>query len=133
MIKGVFAIVGVFFVPAAMIVLIVWFRINANNKRYKLQAELYSKALEKGLPVPADWFQEPKKKRNQALNTGIICIAIGIGMALFFWLSKGALPGSGGVLISRAASMGIIPFLIGVAYLIIYFVEKKQAAVEDAK
>ena len=128
---AVLAIIGVFFVPVAMIILIIWIIFNARRKRYQLQAELYAKALEKGQPIPADLFAvEPQKKRNP-LNTGIICIAVGIGVALFIWLSNGAMPE--GVQIGGAASLGIIPFLIGVAYVIIHFIEKKQGKTENAK
>ena len=129
MVEGVIALIGVFFVPAVMVVLIVWFRNNAKNKRYQLQAELATKALEKGESIPADLFAEIERKRNP-LNTGIICIAAGIGISLFFWLisltagEKEAL---------TAVSLGVIPFLIGVAYLIIHFIEKKNATNEDAK
>jgi len=128
--EGAIAIIGVFFVPAVMIILIVWFKSNEKRKRYQLQTELYAKAIEKGQPVPADWFDDSQKRRNP-LNTGIICIAVGIGVALFIWLSKGALPNANQI--GRAASLGIIPFLIGVAYVIIHFIEKKTAAGEDAK
>jgi len=126
----VFAILGVFFVPASMIVIIVWFRNDARKKRYQLQADLAVKALELGQTVPADMFAELKKKRNP-LNTGIICIAVGIGIALFIWLGQGAIPGAHHV--GKAASIGIIPFLIGVAYVIIHFIEKGKTASEDAK
>ena len=128
--EGVLAVIGIFFVPAALVILIVWFKSNEKRKRYQLQAELYAKALEKGQPVPADLFAEPKKKRNP-LNTGIICISVGIGVALFIWLAKGAVPG--GTQIGKAASLGIIPFLIGVAYVIIHFIEKKKTVNENAQ
>ena len=133
MFEGVVAIIGVFFVPAAMVILIVWFRNSAKTKRYKLQTELYAKALEKGQPIPADLFAESKvqKKKRNPLNTGIICISVGIGVAMFIWLSKGAVPG--GAEIGRAASIGIIPFLIGVAYVIIHFIEKQNRNDESAQ
>ena len=130
--ESVLAILGVFFVPAAMVVLIVWFKSKERGKRQHLQAELYAKALEKGQPIPADLFVEPlkdKQKRNP-LNTGIICIAVGIGVALFIWMSGGAVPG---VELKKAASLGIIPFFIGVAYVLIHFLEKGKNASEDAK
>jgi len=127
--EGLLAIIGVFFIPAALVILIVWFRNNERTKRYRLQADLATKALEKGQPISADLFAEIERKRKP-LNTGIILIAVGIGVALFIWLSKGAVPGghSGayqiGYQFGRAASLGIIPFLIGVAYVIIHFIEK---------
>jgi len=126
---GALAIIGIFFLPIVMVILIVWFKSNEKRKRYQLQAEVYAKALEKGQAVPDDLFAELKKKRNP-LNTGILCIATGIGVSLFIWLSKGAVPG---VEFSKAAALGIIPFLIGVAYVLIHFIEKNQVANEDAK
>ena len=122
-VERVIVLIGVLFVPAAMIVLIVWFKSRERGKRQKLQAELYSKALEKGHPIPENLFAEPfigKKKRNP-LYIGIIFIATGIGIALFIWLAYGSVPA---VNLSKAASFGIIPFLIGVAYVIIHFLEE---------
>ena len=128
----IFGMISVFFVPAVTIILIIWLKSVEKKNRQQLQAELYMKAIEKGQPIPADLFAELqlKKKRNP-LNTGIICIATGIGIALFIWLSRGAIPI--GVQIGKAASIGIIPFLIGVAYVIIHFIEKGKAANEDAQ
>ena len=127
------AVIGIFFLPVVMVIMFVWFKSNEKRKRYQLQAEMYSKALEKGQSVPADLFDDIKKKRNP-LNTGIICIATGIGITLFLWLSKGAFhSGHSSIEFSRAAALGIIPFLIGVAYVLIHFIEKKQAVNENAK
>ena len=131
----IFGIIGVFFVPAAVIILIVWFKSNEKRNRQRLQAELYAKALEKGQPIPSDFFAEPIKKRNP-LNTGIICIAVGIGISLFIWLgatSAARLDTNAGAFFISWTSLGIIPFLVGVAYVIIHFLEKGKAINEDAK
>jgi len=130
---AVVAIIGVFFIPVVAVILIIWIIFNARRKRYQLQADLYAKAIEKGQPVPADLFAAELPKKRNPLNTGIICIAVGIGIALFIWLSKGAVPGGVQVQHVGAASLGIIPFLIGVAYVIIHFIEKGKATEEDAK
>ncbi len=126
MMEGTLAIIGVFFIPAVAIVLIVWFSLNEKNKRNQMQADLYAKALEKGQSIPPDLFAYPKRKRNP-LNTGIICIAVGIGVALFFLLAVDDEERL------RDAALGIIPFLIGVAYLIIHFIERKQKTNENAQ
>jgi EamA domain-containing membrane protein RarD len=105
--------------PFVMVIFVVGFAIYEKIRKQQIQADLYAKALEKGQPIPADLFADDKRKRNP-LNTGIICMAAGIGTALFFWLTAGA----GDRL--EVAALGIIPFLIGVAYLIIHFIEKKQ-------
>ena len=134
---GILAIIGIFFVPFVMVILIVWFRNDARKKRYQFQADLAAKALEKGQTVSADLFTELESKRNP-LNTGIICIAVGIGISLFIWLAQGTVPEASkayqaGYQIGRAASFGIIPFLIGVAYVLIHFIEKGKTANENAK
>jgi len=134
--EPVLAIIGVFFVPAAMTILIVWFRNNVKNKRYQLQAELYAKALEKGQPIPTDLFAaEPERKRN-TLNTGIILISAGIGISVLFVLmafSLAKLEPDAFFALMSAASVGAVPFLVGVGFLIIHCIEKKKAATENAK
>jgi len=133
--EPVLAILGVFFVPATMIVLIVWFRNDAKKKRYQLQADLYAKALEKGQSVPTDLFADLEVKRNP-LNTGVILLSAGVGISLLFVLMAFSLvkvePDAFFGLMS-AASVGVVPFLVGVGFLTIHFIEKKKAAKENAK
>ena len=133
--ETIFGVLGVFFVPATLVALIVWFKSNEKIKRNKLQAELYAKALEKGQPVPSDLFAESQKKKN-SLKTGLVCMASGIGLSLGFLFASSTiaqLKQSTSVVFSSFSSFGVIPFLIGVAYVIIHFIEKKNAAKEDAK
>ena len=131
---SVIALLGVFFVPATMIILIVWFRNDARKKCNQLQADLAAKALEKGQPIQANLFVEPIKKRNP-LNTGIILISAGIGISLFFWLmaiSLAHIEKDAYHALMSVSSVGVVPFLIGVAYVIIHFIEKKNATNEHA-
>ena len=135
----VFAIIGIFFDPAVMIILIVWFTRNERVKRYQLQADLYVKALEKGQSVPADLFEEPeKRKENTSLKAGIICMTTGIGIALAVWImvliirSFSDIPEAPLIIFTVIGSMGVIPFMIGVAFLIIHFAERKKEAIRDS-
>ena len=133
--ESILAIIGIFFLPIIMVVFIVWFRSKDRRKRYQLQAELYAKAIETGQTLPTDLFAEMKsesKKKRNPLNTGVICIAVGIGVFLFFWLARGMylFPD---VEMYQVASLGIIPFFIGVAYVIIHFVDKKKNVDEKAQ
>ena len=131
----VFAIIGVFFVPATLVVLIVWFRNNEKKKRYQLQADLYVKALEKGQSVPADLFAEPVKKRN-SLNIGIILMSAGVGISLFFVLMAiflGQIEPEAFIALNSVASVGVVPFFVGVGFLIIHFIEKGKDTSEHAK
>ena len=136
-VQGLVQNIGIFFIPFIMVIFIVWFKSKDRRKRYELQAELYAKVLEKGQTLPTDLFDETKKgqavsaesqKRCNPLNRGIICIAVGIGVSLFAWLSLGFIF-SGKISVNEAApaaSLGFIPFFIGVAYVIIHFIEKKN-------
>jgi len=130
--EGVLAIIGVFFIPATLVILIVWFRNNARTKRYQLQADLAAKALEKGQPISADLFAEVERKHNP-LNTGIILMSAGIGISLVFVLmafSLAKLEPLAFFGLMSAASVGVVPFLVGVGFLIIHFIEKKKATKE---
>lgn len=143
--ESLLAIIGCIFLPLITVILIVWLKSNETRKRYQFQAELYAKAIEQGKSLPSDLFAVPRKRRY-SLNAGIICIAAGIGIALSMWLmsvittSVFSNPASDGSLESIAAigfqllskriipyaSLGIIPFFIGVAFIIIHFIEKEQ-------
>ena len=131
-------VLGIFGFPVIMIVLIVWLKSNARIKLYQLQADLYAKALEKGQTVPADLFAEPEKKKNKtSLKSGIICMAAGIGIALAAWVmffflkseieDRGVL-----ILFNVIGSIGIIPFMIGVAFLIIHFADNKKNDIRES-
>ncbi|GHV10107.1 hypothetical protein FACS1894162_2620 [Bacteroidia bacterium] len=120
-IEGSLAIIGIFFLPIVLVITIVAIVFNNKNNRNQLQADLATKALEAGQPIPEKLFAEPTKKRNP-LNTGIICMGVGVGISLFFVVisltsDPHALAG---------ASVGLIPFFIGIAYLLIHFLEKKH-------
>jgi len=133
--EGVLAVIGVFFIPATLVILIVWLRNNARTKRYQLQADLATKALEKGQPISADLFAEIERKHNP-LNTGIILMSAGIGISLVFVLMAFSIahlyPDAFFGLMS-AASVGVVPFLVGVGFLIIHFIEKGKATNGNAK
>jgi cadmium resistance protein CadD (predicted permease) len=126
------AIIGLFFMPILMVIAIIWIKSNSKNKQNQLQAEVYAKAIEHGQELPANFFEtlpKEQKKRANPLNIGIILIAVGVGISLFFaviaWVGvKESMQG---------APIGIIPFFIGIGYLLIHFIGKKQAAKNDAE
>ncbi|MDR0232049.1 MAG: DUF6249 domain-containing protein [Dysgonamonadaceae bacterium] len=123
--------------PFLFVIAITWIKSNEKQKQQQLKADLYAKAIENGQSVPSDWLVEPQKdKKNNALNTGILCMAIGIGLALFFWIMSIVFTQMGATVsavFKGVASTGIIPFLIGIAFVIIHFIEKKKAANKDAQ
>jgi small-conductance mechanosensitive channel len=124
--------------PFIFVIAIQWIKTKEKCKQYDVQAELYAKALEKGQAVPTEMFAKPVKpeKINKPLNIGIICMAAGIGITLMLWFMSIAFvrlsEEEASIALKGVASVGIIPFLVGVAFLIIHFIEKKKSANENA-
>ncbi|MDR3188859.1 MAG: DUF6249 domain-containing protein [Prevotellaceae bacterium] len=124
-VTGILAIIGIFIAPMVAIVVVAYFFARSIRRRNELRAELYSKALEKGVELPPNLFaREAKPKSPQhAFNVGVICAGLGLGVALAFAIM-------GGVACRReffyVAALGAIPTLIGAAYFAIYAVGKKQ-------
>ena len=149
MIEDMFLYLMLFGTIPAMIVLLVWIKNKERMKRYELQADLYAKALEKGEKLPDDFFdrnysiriekerketekEELAELKRNALNVGLILMFAGIGLSLCLWFGaffidqmftiKMDFP----TYVRAASAIGIIPFLIGVAFMIIHFLEKKK-------
>lgn len=109
--------------PFVFVLIMAWIKSNEKHRSNQLKAELYMKAMEKGETLPENLFKEPVK-RNKSLKTGIILISAGIGIILFMALN--ADPGN----YVRRISAGLIPFCLGIGYLLIHFIWKKQR-IED--
>ena len=103
----------IYAVPFIFVVLIIWVSANEKHKRNQLKAEVYLKALEKGQPLLPDLFID---KNENPLNTGIILTLIGIGISIMMWFVAG----------EKFATVGFIPLLLGIAFLLIHFIEKKK-------
>lgn len=117
-------ILGIFFAPVAAVVLIILVYLRNVRRRNELKAEIYSKALEKGVELPADLFGLiPKLKKKNPLTTGIICIALGLGIALTF-VVIGCVKGNANIF--TVAALGLIPLMLGLGFLAIHFIGKKQ-------
>ena len=133
--EGVLITFVVIITPFAFVIAIEWMKSRDRQKRCDLQAQLYNKALESGQSVPADLFVEPQKTQKKSnpfssFNTGIICVAIGVGIALFamsiIFFSEVSVQREGVIFLTIIASSGIIPFLIGIAFLIIHLMKRKS-------
>jgi hypothetical protein len=133
--EPVLVIFGSIFMPMILVIVLFWLNNNTKNKQNQLQAELYAKAIEKGQELPANFFAPVtpvKKKKSKQLNTGIILIAVALSISTFFLLLL-LIVENAKAEVKSGIALGIIPFFIGAAYLIIYFIEKKQEQKEDAK
>jgi len=120
-------------VPALFVILIIWMIYNERQKRRKLQAEIYIKSIEKGLPVQKDLFMRPQRK---PLHTGIILISSGIAIMLLFWLisvSLSSINPSSSKAFLTITPVGLLPLFVGIAHLIIHFLEKNNNESDNAK
>jgi hypothetical protein len=114
-------------VAIVMSLLIPIVAIIADSRKKRAIYELHHRerlaAIDKGMEVPelpAELFDGGRRIRGPGnyLLRGLIWSAVGIGMLIALR-----------EMLDDASSLGVIPLLIGVAYLIYYFVEgRKQVA-----
>jgi hypothetical protein len=107
------AIVLIFGTPIILVVSILYYRI----RRARLQHQTILSMIEKGLPVPPELISPPRKPGSD-LRTGIILIAAGVGLTVFFAATAGAEGGAWGI--------GTIPLLIGVGFVIAGKLEARE-------
>ena len=81
--------------------------------------------VEKGQPVPAALLAPPPPAQRQRsdMRRGVVLVMVGVGMMLFFAAVN---EWEGG-----AWAIGIIPFLIGVGYLLVWKLEGGQKPEPD--
>ncbi len=116
--------------PVSIVLIASLTKINSENKR----AQIIIKAIEANKDVDTDKIieslKEPEKSALQVLNKrllcGCICSFIGVGLATvgIFNLAHGAEFASDPVTIPLLLSG--LSLAIGISYLIVYFVSKKQ-------
>jgi hypothetical protein len=114
---GMLAIVGTFGMPVAVIAIVFYFK----HRRNKMAHDTLQAMIEKGIPITPELVAEIKSKRSSdsassrtsnRLLPGLVCA--GVGTALL-------IAGSGG---DRRG--GWIVLFIGLAFLIVWFVEQKN-------
>jgi Domain of unknown function (DUF6249) len=97
----------IFGVPVAIVGLIMYFSFSKSRAMHKTVRMM----VEKGQPVPESLLNPPPVVRQRSdLRRGIVLLTVGAGLMIFF----GAINDwEGGVW-----SLGIIPFMIGLGYLL---------------
>jgi hypothetical protein len=107
---------SVFGAPVAIVVMIGIFSIIATRMRQRTIRMM----VEKGQPVPAELLAPATRgmRRRSDVRRGVVWAMVGLGLMIFF----GAVNDwEGGVW-----SLGLIPFLIGLGYLIVWKLENKK-------
>jgi uncharacterized protein DUF6249 len=110
----------VFGSPVLIFAVILYFGFSKNRMMHRTVRMM----VEKGQPVPAALLNPPPAVRKRSdMRRGVILVMIGVGLMAFF----GAVSdGEGG-----AWAIGMIPFLIGAGYLLVWKLEGKTA--DEAK
>lgn len=114
---GSVGIVIVSSMPFLTAILIVFFVMYSKRKKEQQFVSLYEKAIESGRELPADFFRRPQEDQKSHLLKGMIWFGVGIGITI------------GGLILMGFKSpwaFGLIPALVGIAYGISYFVEKRD-------
>ena len=107
---------SIFGAPVAIVVMIGIFSIIATRMRQRTIRMM----VEKGQPVPAELLAPEVRhvRRRSDVRRGVVWTMVGLGMMIFF----GAVNDwEGGVW-----SLGLIPFLIGLGYLLVWKLEGKK-------
>jgi hypothetical protein len=108
------AVLGVFGCPVIFFALVFYFGFS----RTRMMHRTIRMMVEKGQPVPEALLNPPPHVRKRSdMRRGVILLMIGIGLTLFF----GAVNDwEGGVW-----TLGLIPLLIGVGYILVWTLEGK--------
>jgi hypothetical protein len=107
---------SIFGAPVAIVIVIGIFALMGSRMRQRTIRMM----VEKGQPVPAELLapEVRRVRRRSDVRRGVVWAMVGLGMMIFF----GAVNDwEGGVW-----SLGLIPFLIGLGYLIVWKLENKK-------
>jgi len=111
MLVAITSVLASFGLPVLVVAIVLYYKL----RRDRMIHETIARLAEKGLPVPADLLsRSPRVTANRDLRSGLILIGLGIGLTVFF---AGVAP--------TVWAIGLIPGLIGVAFLITWHFDRK--------
>src|SRR4051794_19319851 len=112
---------AVFGAPVLIVAVIMYFGFSRNRMMHRTIRMM----VEKGQPVPAALLAPPAPAQRQRsdMRRGVVLVMIGLGLMLFL----GAVNSWEG----GAWAMGVIPFLIGAGYLLVWKLEGGQKPKPD--
>ena len=114
---GVIALISIVLLFSTPIIIVIAILVHRSQRTKRIH-ETVVKLAEKGLPIPADLFiDRPAEDTRSPLSKGVVLIAVGLGLTIFFL----TIP-------DRHApwGVGMIPLLIGIGYLIVWKLENRK-------
>jgi uncharacterized membrane protein len=101
-----------FGLPVLLVAIILWFK----HRKLRMIHETIARLAERGLPVPPELLAPPApgRSRSVALRGGLVLVALGIALMVFFLQVQGPW------------SIGLIPGLMGLALVIAWAIERHE-------
>lgn len=103
--------------PFLFLLLVIVIFFYARVRRQRLLHETLRAMIDKGVPIPPELITGPaqgiRKRADWDLRLGLVLVALGIGLLTLLGSHFGKGP-------------GWIPVLLGIAFLAVWFIEKKQ-------
>ncbi len=121
------AILAIFVIPAALVVLIVWLLNRTRQNEANRKAEIALKAIESGAPIDANIFKENrtiKERLLKRLTSGCIWSTLGIVLIIIGLINK-----TEGV-VTGAFILGGLFLAIGISLILMFFMSKNMLAKE---
>lgn len=108
------ALMAAFGMPMIVVALVLHYK----TRKDRLVHETILSLAEKGVPIPPELIVTPQAppvrvRVRSDLKTGILVLAAGAGISLYFFESN-----------TQAVSLGFIPMLIGLGYIVAWKIEK---------
>ncbi len=99
-----------FGLPVAIVAIILFYK----HRKQRMTHETIARLAEKGLPIPPQLFEPPPDRSRAGLKSGLVLLALGLGLSIFFLLEGGEW------------SIGLIPGLMGLALLVSWKIEQRR-------
>src|SRR5438876_5955047 len=99
-----------FGLPLLIVAIVLFYK----HRKLRITHDTIVRLAEKGIPVPPELL-EPPRQRSSGLRGGLVLIALGAGLSIFFLQNERGGPWS----------IGLIPGLMGVALLIAWAIESR--------
>lgn len=110
-------IIGALITPMVAVIIAIWLIYLYREHKEKRNHETIRLMIEKGIEIPPNFSFGEAPEAGSPLNRGLKLIGIGIGLIIFFLAMD----------MSGIAGVGAIPLFIGLAYLLIWHLEKGKA------
>jgi hypothetical protein len=114
---GIVALLSVVLVFGTPVIIVIAILMHKARRTQRIH-ETVLRLAEKGLPIPPDLFvDKPPEDMRSSLHKGVVLIAVGLGLTIFFLtIPERNVPWG----------VGMIPLLIGVGYLIVWRLESRK-------